>query len=83
VLTRAFEADWLDASGPFVPIALRATLLDEAAALVVIHGLRAYDGVQLACAMAARTSDGDVDTLLCFDTDLSTAARREGFSLAG
>lgn len=83
VLTRAFEADWLDLDGPFVPVALGSALLEDAAALVATHGLRAYDGVQLACAVAARAADPDIDTLLCFDTDLGAAAAREGFTLVG
>lgn len=82
LLTRAFEVDWQDARGPFVPIALGAGLLADAAGLVVTYGLRAYDGVQLACAVAARAADPEVDTVLCFDTALSEAAAREGFNLA-
>jgi hypothetical protein len=38
--------------------------------------------VQLACALAARIADPEVDTMLCFDAALSEAAAREGFSLA-
>ncbi|MDP3714570.1 MAG: type II toxin-antitoxin system VapC family toxin [Mycobacteriales bacterium] len=82
VLARAFAADWHDERGPFVPVALGPALLGGAAELVATHGLRAYDGVQLACATAARAADPDVDTLLCFDAELSEAAAREGFSLA-
>ena len=79
VLAQAFEADWHDASGPFVPVALGAAVLADAAALARTHRLRAYDGVQLACAAAARSADPAVDTVLCFDTDLAEAAAREGF----
>lgn len=82
VLTSAFEADWYDATGPFVPIALVETVLTAAAGVVVTHGLRAYDGVQLASALAARAADADVDEVLCFDAELSAAAAREGFGLA-
>ena len=82
LLTRAFESDWHEPDGRFVPVALGSTLLNDAAALVATHGLRAYDGIQLACAVAARSADPDVDTLLCFDTDLNAAAASEGFSLA-
>jgi predicted nucleic acid-binding protein len=80
LLTRAFEDDWHD--DRFVPVALGAALLAAAAGLVASHGLRAYDGVQLACAVAARAADPEIDTLLCFDAALSEAAAREGFSLA-
>ena len=82
ILTQAFEADWHDDAGPFVPVALGPAVLADAAALVRTHGLRAYDGVQLACAVAARAADPGVDTVLCFDTDLAEAAAREGFQLA-
>ena len=82
VLAQAFEADWHDADGPFVPVALGPLVLAEAAALVRTHGLRAYDGVQLACAVAARSADPSVDTVLCFDAELAEAAAREGFRLA-
>jgi predicted nucleic acid-binding protein len=82
VLISAFEADWYDATGPFVPIAAGGAVLADAAALVGTHGLRAYDAVQLASAVAARAADPEVDTVLCFDADLSEAAAREGFGLA-
>lgn len=82
VLITAFEADWHDAAGPFLPIAAMGVVLADAAALVGTHGLRAYDAVQLASAVAARAADPDVDMVLCFDTDLSDAAAREGFGLA-
>jgi predicted nucleic acid-binding protein len=81
-LTQAFEADWYDAAGTFVVVALGPGVLADAARLVVTHGLRAYDGVQLACALAARSADPGIDTVLCFDNALSAAAAREGFSLA-
>lgn len=82
VLTTAFEADWYDATGPFVPIAAVDAVLTTAASLAGTHGLRAYDAVQLASAVAARAADPEVDTVLCFDAVLSDAAAREGFGLA-
>lgn len=80
LLTRAFEDDWH--GDRFAAVALAAALLADAACLVAAHGLRAYDGVQLACAVAARAADPEIDTLLCFDAALSEAAAREGFALA-
>lgn len=82
VLTSAFEADWYDSLGPFVPVAAGDGVFATAAALVMTHGLRACDGVQLASAVAARAADPDVNSLLCFDTELSEAAAREGFGLS-
>jgi predicted nucleic acid-binding protein len=83
VLTTAFEADWADLDGPFAVVALGGPVLDSAARLAARHGLRAYDAVQLASAVGARAADPEIDTLLCFDVDLSEAAAREGFAGAG
>ena len=81
VLAAGFEADWHEPGGPFVPVALHPGVLERAAALVATHSLRAYDAVQLACAVAARSADGQIDTFLCFDSDLRSVAAREGFAL--
>lgn len=81
LLTADFAADWHEADGPYVPVAVHAPVLERAAALVASHGLRAYDGVQLACASAAREADPQVDSFLCFDGELSAAAARAGFQL--
>lgn len=81
LLAADFAADWHEPEGPFVPVAVHAQVLERAAALVATHGLRAYDGVQLACASAAREADPQVDSFLCFDAELSAAAAREGFQL--
>ncbi len=81
ILISAFTADWYDPSGSFVPIALRTHVLDQAASSAAAHGLRAYDAVQLACALAARGADPEVDVFLCFDAGLRDAAGREGFFL--
>lgn len=80
VLAEAFTYDWF-LGGRFVPVAITADLLEEAVGLVARHGLRAYDGIQLACAIAARRADPGVDTVACADRHLSSAALREGFRL--
>ena len=79
LLTRAFEADWNDVLGPYVVVALTPVVLRQAARLVATHGLRAYDGIQLASAQAARAADPGVDEFLTFDRDLRSAAAAEGF----
>lgn len=81
VLAAEFAADWHDVEGKFAPVALQAEVLERSARLVGAHGLRGYDGVQLACASAAREADPEVDSFLCFDAELSAAAGREGFQL--
>ena len=81
LLTADFTGTWHEPDGPFVPVAIHGRVLERAAALVAAHGLRAYDGVQLACASAAREADPQVDSFLCFDSTLRDAAAREGFQL--
>jgi hypothetical protein len=65
-----------------VGVALRALLLEHAAALVAAHGLRADDAMQLACARAARNADPQVSVFLCFDSGLRAAAARDQFALS-
>jgi len=77
VLVQAFEADWSDPAAPFLPVALRAGVLADAAHLAGSRGLRAYDAIQLAYARAARAVDQKVDRFLCFDEQLRDAAARE------
>jgi uncharacterized protein len=82
VLTAAFEREWRADDGRFVAVSVRTPVLDAAAALVATHALRAYDAVQLACALEARGADPEVEHFLGFDTALTEAAAREGFHLA-
>jgi predicted nucleic acid-binding protein len=81
LLAADFAADWHEPAGPFVPVQVGGRVLERAAAMMAGHALRAYDGVQLACAYAAREADPQVDSFLCFDDSLSEAAAREGFQL--
>ena len=84
ILTHAFEADWTasnSARRPFVVIALRIPLLDHAAGLAATQGLRAFDAIQLASALAAREADPGCDSFACFDAGLRRAAAAEGFAL--
>jgi predicted nucleic acid-binding protein len=82
VVVQAFEADWSGADTPFLPVALRPALLEDAVGLAGSRGLRAYDAIQLACARAAHAVDPKVEVFLCFDGELREAAAREGFLLA-
>jgi len=84
VLTAAFEADWYgtDEDPPrFSAVSATIALLDEAARLCAVHGLRAYDAVQLASAVAVRTVLPECSTVVVFDRQLRTAAAAEGFGL--
>lgn len=85
VLVAEFEADYFgtqDAPPKFVIVAMNASILEEAARLVATHGLRAYDAVQLASALAARDASDRPLGFLAFDGRLSAAAVFEGFVLA-
>lgn len=84
VLVAAFEADYhgsTDDHPRFGLVAATATVLETAARLVGVHGLRAYDAVQLAGAKAAAQAIPDCHTLAAFDATLRAAAAKEGFAL--
>jgi len=84
VLVAAFEADYFgteDEEPRFLVVAVTTELLDDAARLVSVHGLRAYDGVQLASALATQGAAGDDVTFVAFDKALCDAAAAEGLEL--
>ena len=84
VLTSAFEADWsgTEEEPPrFSAVSATVAVLDGAARLCAVHGLRAYDAVQLACALAARDALPECHTVVAFDRQLRAAAAAEGFTL--
>jgi uncharacterized protein len=84
LLVAAFEADYFGAGSEparFIPISTSAIILDEAARACAVHGLRAYDAVQLAAALAARDAVPGCQTLAAFDLQLRAAAAAEGFDL--
>lgn len=83
VLTAAFEADYFGGAGEpprFVAISTTPAVLGEAARFCAVHGLRAYDAVQLASALAARAADSRCRTLAAL-IDLRRAAATEGLEL--
>jgi predicted nucleic acid-binding protein len=65
----------------FAIVPANASVLDAAAQIVAGTGLRAYDSVQLAAAIAARGADPHIDAFACFDVDLRRAASVHGFVL--
>ena len=84
MLTAAFEADWFgtqDEAPRFTAVSATPALLDDAARLCAIHGLRACDAVQLACALAARAVLPECRTVVAFDRQFRGAAAAEGFTL--
>ncbi len=81
-LIRAFGRDYAGTpDGPprFIAVAVTDGILERAAELAGTHGLRAYDAVQLASALAAREVDKRCATFAAFDRDLVSAAASEGF----
>jgi len=83
--TQALTSFRADFSGSFTVIEMTLVLLSEAMRLAEIHGLRAYDAVQLAAALALkneRLANGLLPpTLISADADLNTAAQAEGLSM--
>ncbi|MQA08751.1 MAG: VapC toxin family PIN domain ribonuclease [Pseudonocardiaceae bacterium] len=85
LLVAAFEADYhgTQVSPPrFAAVAVTQVILDVAARLTGVHGLRAYEAVQLATARLVMSADPECTTFAAFDKDLCTAAAAEGFLLA-
>jgi predicted nucleic acid-binding protein len=65
----------------YLPVRASTSVLDAAVRLCGVHGLRAYDAVQLASATAARAADDGIDTFLALDRALTRAAAAEGFTV--
>jgi uncharacterized protein len=84
VLVAAFEVDYHgapDQARRIVAVATTGAVLDAAAKLCAIHGLRAYDAVQLATACAAATALPECRVFAAYDESLRAAAAVEGFTL--
>lgn len=71
------------ASSEYTVVVINRTLLSRAAALCRLHPLRAYDAVQLACALTQRDTGLSASRLapifVSADTVLLSAAQAEGF----
>jgi uncharacterized protein len=83
LLAADFEFDWYgdrDVTPRFAVVAA-GPVLHDAARLVAVHGLRAYDAVQLATANACRRALSECDTFAAFDRSLRDAAAAEGWQL--
>lgn len=78
ILCAAFAAD--AAGNRFSLVDITQAILGEAAALVARHPLRAYDSLQLACALATRRAGVEAQ-FGCFDDQLNRAAAAEGLVL--
>ena len=84
LLIRAFAADYSgtpDDPPRFRTVEINTAIVARAAELTGTHGLRAYDAVQLASALAVRAVDKSCTMLAGFDRDLIRAAAAEGFEI--
>ena len=81
LLTSAFEVAYsggVHVAPRFGVVMVTTDLLDEAARLVAVHPLRAYDSVQLASAILARRASQSPMQFMSFDRALREAASAEG-----
>jgi uncharacterized protein len=84
LLIGKFEADYHGTSVKpprFVPVATSTVVYEAAARIARVHGLRAYDSVQLASALLAAQADPEIRELATWDKQLREAASAEGFAL--
>lgn len=84
VLVSAFEADYFgteEQPAKFFVVALTTQILDHAARLVAVHGLRVYEATQLASAHAVDGVMPDGMGFLAFDKTLRAAAAAEGLTV--
>lgn len=84
LIADAFEIDYFgtdEASPRFAVIAETGAVVERAVRMAAMHGLRAYDAVQLAAACSVRDIDAGCRTMAAFDKQLRAAAAAEGFAL--
>lgn len=83
VLVAAFEADYfgdIDEPPRFTVVAVTGAVVNAAARLVGVHGLRAYDGMQLASALSVADAVPEGVDFLAYDDALTAAAAAEGLT---
>jgi predicted nucleic acid-binding protein len=84
ILTAAFHADLFGTATEdprFVVVSASARVLRDAADLVARHPLRAYEAVQLSCALHVQRAEPSCSTMLTFDAGLARAAAAEGLAV--
>jgi len=84
LLLADFEADFFGTADELPRLAVVATtgpILDVAARVTGVHGLRAYDAMHLATAINVRHADPGCEAFAAFDSQLRAAAAAEGFAL--
>jgi uncharacterized protein len=73
--------DFLSHWPAYTRLPVSTGIVERAASLAWRHGLRAYDSVHLACALAWKEMIGDEVVFACFDKNLLKAARQEGLQV--
>jgi len=79
LLSNEVRADLV--GGRLLALEVTSSILAEAERTVARHGLRAFDGVQLATAVVARSTLGGLEGFATSDGALADAALAEGFAL--
>ena len=83
-LAREFVADYQGTTNEaraYQPVGASRVVLERAAGLAAMHGLRTLDAIQLASALAARRLEPECRTMVVLDQRLRRAAAAEGFEL--
>lgn len=73
--------DFLSHWPSFTRLPVSAGIVERAASIAWRHGLRAYDSLHLASALAWKDVLGDELVFACYDKNLLEAARKEGLQV--
>ena len=73
--------DFLSHWPAYIRMPVSAGIVERAASIAWQHGLRAYDSLHLASALAWKDITGDQVVFACYDRDLLKAARQEGLQV--
>ena len=73
--------DFLSHWPGYLHLPVSTAIVERAASIAWRHGLRAYDSIHLACALALREMSGEQVCFACFDRRLQESALQEGFQI--
>jgi predicted nucleic acid-binding protein len=73
--------DFLSHWPAYVRLPISAGIVEHAAAIAQQYGLRAYDAIHLASALAWEDVTGDEVVFACYDENLAKAAGKEGLQI--
>lgn len=73
--------DFLSHWSAYTRLPVSAGIVDRASGLAWQHGLRAYDAIQLGCALAWQEAMAEKTVFACYDKRLRQAARQEGLQI--